>query len=153
MNLDDLTIETSQVPVDEIVTDNLSWRDYFVQGKMNGIPVGSLRITRAIYRDGAYEDEYFFDLTQNPPASKLIVARQDTEEKFRGKNICGAIIQLANQYYKKREASVLHSDIHFPSPFTEQSKKVWKKLEKSGLAVFQPYLAEDGKQYDRWVMF
>jgi len=90
---------------------------------------------------------FFFDTTTRPPTPKPYVEWQETEPEYRGRGICGRLIKTANNFYRGRLGTPIHSSTHFILDNPCTSKRVWQKLEEQGLAMHEPY---HGKS--RWRM-
>ena len=150
INLDDLTINAPMNPTREWNLNGRDWENYRVEGMLNGVLVGHVTISRGLNCVGGHSDKFFLDILKNPPIPKPFVGYQETKEQFRGNGICGRLIVLANEFYRGKLGTTLYSDTHFVISFKEQSKQVWRKLQKQGLVVFEPYVQESGEQKDRW---
>jgi hypothetical protein len=152
LNLDHLIIHASQSPAYSWNCNGINWEKYEVHGIIDTMYVGRINIDRGLNTTVRYNDGFFFDLTKNPPMPKPFVAWQETEKEYRGKGICGKIILLANEFYRGKLGTNLYSDTHFIASSNGSAEMVWKKLQENGLAMYEPYVTENGIKQDRWVI-
>lgn len=128
IDLDHLTIKAPLKPTRIMDNRDINpnariFEDYRVNGLLDGFLVGHITISRGMNCTGIY-DEFFLDISKNPPVPKPYVSYQETLEEFRGHGICGKIILLANEFYRGRLGTALYSDEHFMISFEKQSKRV-----------------------------
>lgn len=153
MNLSKIDFKASLNPNDRWVNNNKYYERYTVKGFLENELVGRLNITRATHCDKKNYEDFYFEFKDRMYIPKPYISWQSTEENYRGQGINGHLITLANEFYCKAFDSPLYSDIHFIKNTRKSTKRVWKKLEKNGLAIFEPYKNETTKELqDRWKM-
>ncbi|MEI6732135.1 MAG: hypothetical protein WCK90_05670 [archaeon] len=127
--------------------------DYHVFGVHNKIPVSRLTVSVVSKTDDKYLNDFFFDLSHNPPIPRPHVFSQKTDIRHRGRGYAGRLIIIANEICKMRFGTPLASGttfLNYPHNGNRNNlpaKRVWQKLEERGYAERRIY---HGK--DRWLM-
>lgn len=135
------------------------WKDYRVLIIYDHNEIGHLTLTRKVRLRRDDFDDFWHDLSKNPPAIRTVVCFQETEERFRERGISGLALELANEAVKEMSWEPLSSDTTFvcnPSSdlgyHPHPAKRVWIKLTKEGKAIYSPFKRRDGIFKDRYVM-
>jgi len=108
----------------------------------NHIEAGHITIDRFLKpNEKESQDTYFTDLDSKPPKPRPRLFYMGTKDEYKGNSIAGILIKFANEFYKSRYETPLHSGtINAP-----EAIRVWEKLVSCGDAI--EYLYENKRRW------
>lgn len=146
MSIDLSQLRIAEDPPEIVVDDPLggTWEKRSLQAFLDGARIGYLNVRRALTPTGTSIDEQLFD-EQQPIA---YTSYRYVHPSHTRNGLSRHLTLLAHERYKQ-EIGPLHSDYNF---LEEDPKKLWRDLERRGLAKHIPYTVAGGHRFDRWRM-
>ncbi|MGV8086677.1 MAG: hypothetical protein ACP5N1_03530 [Candidatus Woesearchaeota archaeon] len=137
INLDELIIlgeitpARGMSPEDALRVEEIEFTAYH-----NNAPIGHITTYRYILpTEKQSKSEFFTDMNFIPPRPRPGLLYMGVEDQYKGNGVSGFLIKFANEFYKSKYETTLHSGTQ-NSP---EAIRVWEKLASCGDAVEYVY--------------
>lgn len=134
MDIEQLEVKVHKLPGVNIKRSG-AYEIHRIGGFIGDDEAGFITIERLMdVLNHVYANDYWFDMSTNPPTQKPHVFFQFTHENYRRIGICEKLIIEGDKILRPEFGSPLHSTIYFVE-HDDGGRKVWEKLEKENKAI------------------